>query len=448
MSTKISIIGAGSAVFSLNLIRDLCLTPNLRSSTISLMDIDPQRLEAAYSLCQRYADEVGADLDLHKSTDRREALDGAGFVINSALVAGHQRLRAGWAAARERGYRHGGSLHVMHDEAFWINFYQLRLFEAVIEDLLEICPDAWYVQVANPVFAGITYLGRKYPQAKIVGLCHGFGGVYKLADALGLERERLTFEIPGCNHFVWLTRLHSGGTDALPLLRDWAEHASEQYFTTCGDNSHQGPKAVDLYRRFGAFPIGDTCTAGGGSWGWWYHVDEASEARWQEDPAGWWNWYFARCEQSVADIRRIAADTPARVTEHFPPVMSNELIVPLVESIACDIPRVLICSILNAGEYLPGVPRDLAVEVPTLVGARGIQGIGTSSLPPLVLAYLLRDRVAPVEVELQAYRAGDRLLLRELIMTDPWTRSADQAGALLDAILALPGHVEMRAHYQ
>ncbi len=47
MAAKISLIGAGSAVFSLNLIRDICLTPNLAGSAISFMDIEPARLDAA-----------------------------------------------------------------------------------------------------------------------------------------------------------------------------------------------------------------------------------------------------------------------------------------------------------------------------------------------------------------------------------------------------------------
>ena len=115
MAVKISIIGAGSAVFSLNLIRDLCLTPNLRGSTISFMDIDQERLDSAHRLCQRYADEVGNQLILGKTTDRRESLQGADFVINTALAAGHQRLRDGWAIGKKHGYRLGGSLHVMHD---------------------------------------------------------------------------------------------------------------------------------------------------------------------------------------------------------------------------------------------------------------------------------------------------------------------------------------------
>ena len=169
MTVKISIIGAGSAMFSLNLIRDFCLTPNLSGSTISFMDIDEGRLNAAHALCSRYAEEIGIPLTLDKTTDRRRSLEGADFVINTALVAGHDHLRAGWEIARQHGYRMGGSLHVMHDEAFWINFYQFRLFESVIQDVLEICPEAWYVKVDNPVLSGITYLSRKYPAAKIVG---------------------------------------------------------------------------------------------------------------------------------------------------------------------------------------------------------------------------------------------------------------------------------------
>ncbi|MEO8396787.1 MAG: alpha-glucosidase/alpha-galactosidase, partial [Chloroflexota bacterium] len=232
MSIKISIIGAGSAVFSLRLVIDLCLTPNLEGSTISFMDIDEGRLNAIHRLCQRYAEEAGNKLIIEKTTDRRESLKGADFVINTALAAGHDRLRAGWEIARAAGYRMGGSLHVMHDEAFWINYYQFKLFDSVMEDFLELCPNAWYLMVDNPVLAGITYMGRKYPQAKIVGLCHGFSAIYKIADLLGLDREHLTYQIPGVNHFVWATHIYHKGEDVFPLLDQWIENESAKYWET------------------------------------------------------------------------------------------------------------------------------------------------------------------------------------------------------------------------
>src|SRR5689334_8247671 len=108
MAHKISIIGAGSAVFSLSMVRDICLTPSLRGSTVSFMDVDQGRLDAIHALCRRYAEEIGITLDLHKTTERRESLQGADVVVNAALAAGHQHLRAGWEVARRYGFRWGG----------------------------------------------------------------------------------------------------------------------------------------------------------------------------------------------------------------------------------------------------------------------------------------------------------------------------------------------------
>lgn len=449
MACKIALIGAGSAMFSLSLVRDLCLTPGLAGSTVSFMDVDRERLDAVHALCTRFAAEIGIALNLEMTTDRREALQGAGFVVNTALVTGHEHMRDGWAIARRHGYRFGGSLHVMHDEAFWINFHQLRLFDELTRDILDVCPDAWCLLVANPVYAGTTYLGRHYPQLKIVGLCHGFSGVYHLADELGLRREGLRFEIPGVNHFVWLTRLEQDGVDRLPLIDRWLAEQAPAFWETCLPSNDLGPKPFDLYRRFGRFPIGDTANPGGGAWPWWYHTDPEIEHRWQEDPDWWWSEiYFKSADRTVADIRRLSGDPSARVTDFIAPQKSGEVMIDLIESVVRDIPRRIVGNVLNSGDFVPGIPRDIAVEVPTQVDGRGVQGTVTTPLPRAILARLWRDRVAPLETELAAYREGSRELLLQLILMDPFTRSLAQAQALLDDILALPYHEEMRRHYR
>lgn len=449
MNKKITIIGAGSAVFSLNMIRDICLTPSLHGCTVALMDVNPERLDAIHTLCARYATEVGIALCLQKTADRREAIRGADVVVNSALAAGHWRLRDGWGIARRHGYRWGGSLHVMHDEAFWINFYQLRLFEGVIEDMLELAPGAHYIKVANPVMAGVTHLARKYPEAKVIGLCHGFGGVYDIARRLGLpDRDKLSYEIPGVNHFVWLTQLRYDGQDVMPLLDKWITEQATAFWASTEHHGELNPKKVDLYRRMGAFPIGDTAGDGGGSWGWWYHVDEATERRWAQNPGRFWHSFFTGGEEEVAEIKRISDDATIKVTDHFKPVHSHEVIVPVIESLLCDVPRVLIGNVVNRGDYVPGVPRDFAVEVPIYISGGGLHPTQTAGLPPVPLAWLLRDCVAQVNIELEAFNTGSRRLLLELIMMDPWTRSMEQACALLEEILALPYHADMRSHYQ
>jgi alpha-galactosidase len=446
LSKKISLIGAGSAIFSLNLIRDICLTPSLQGFTISLMDIDPGRLDGAFRLCRRYAQEMGLQLNLEKTTSREQTLDGADYIINTALAGGWSRIEPGWEIGLKYGYRFGGSLHFMHDEAFWINFGQLRLFDSLAEDILRICPQAWYFKIANPVFAGTTYIGRKYPELKCVGLCHGFSGVYNLIDALGLDTGQVTFEIPGVNHYVWLNHFLYRGENAFPLIDQWlAEH----------DNSLPGtpwelsPKKVDLYRRLGAYPIGDTGSTGGGDWPWWHHVDEATEQRFNEDPQTWFQNYIYDGYASVAKLQAVSVDETVKISAVYPPVKSGEVVVPMIESLAGDIPRVMICNLMNRrGGLVPGVPEDLAVEVPALVSGRGVMGIQTNPLPKGVLAYLLRDYAAPVDLELAAFEQHSLKLLLELVMQDPWTRSRQQAQAALDEILALPFNEEMRSYYR
>jgi alpha-galactosidase len=445
---KITIVGAGSAVFSLGLVRDLCLTPTLAGSTVCLMDIDRGRLDAIHALCRRYADEVGADLRLEQTTDRAAALDGADFVVVTALAAGHDRLREGWAIAAGVGYRFGGSLHVMHDEAFWIDFFQLKLFDSLVEDVLARCPAAWVLLVANPVLAGVTHLAARYPSAKVVGLCHGYGAVYRLADLLGLPRDEVTYELPGVNHQLWLTHFSHRGANAFPLLDAWIERESAAHAERVPPSDLHGPKPIDLYKRFGAFPIGDTANPGGGAWGWWYHTDAETERRWHEDPKGWYAEHFVRGERQIAEIRRIAGDRTTRVTDALPPEHSGETMVPMIEAIACDIPRTCIVNVVNDRGYVPGIPDDFSVEIPALVSARGVQGIRTNGLPAPILAHVLRDRVGPVTMELAAYREGSREALLQLLLMDPWTRDEGQAVALLDGILNLPYHAEMRAHYR
>jgi len=451
MDIKISIIGAGSGAFSLSLIRDLCLTRTLEGCTVNFMDVDPERLESSYQLGRRYAAELGISLRFEKTLDRQESLSGADFVINTALAAGHQRLRDGWEIAQRHGYRWGGSLAVMHDESFWINYYQLKLFESLAEDILRICPEAWYLKVANPVLGGTTYLAPRYPRLKMIGLCHGFTGVYHVAQlALGgnFDRQQLTFEAPGVNHFLWLTKMYYQGQDVMPLFAEWAARQAPAYFETCSESDHMGPKSVDLYHRMGAVPVGDTATVGGGAWGWWYHTSDEIEKRWKENPRQWWEGHFAHVERTARENYRISRDPQAGMTAYLPPRMSGEQMAPIIESIACDIPRTFIVNLPNTGLYVPGVPADFSVEVPALVSKRGVQPIQTGGLPEPILAYLIRDRVAPVSLELEAYRQGSRRLLEELICLDPWTRSTRQAQAFIDELLALPYHTDLAQHYR
>lgn len=445
---KIGIIGAGSGIFSLNLIKDLCLTPNLHDATICFMDIDQERLDAAFALCNRYSQEVGMKLDIVKTLDREECLRNADFVICTALIGGYKGWKEGWELGKKWGFRWGGSLHIMHDEAFWINFYQIRFMEEVLLDIQRICPDAWLLMVSNPVLAGTTYLKRKYPEAKFVGLCHGYSGIYNLADRLKLDPDKMSFQIPGVNHFVWLNRFHYDGKDAFPMVDKWVREHSEEYFKTCKFSDGTGPKIVDMYKRYGVFPIGDTGNPGGGAWGWFYHTDSQVEKTWNEDPDTWFKNYFEESTTNFEKIKKAAYDPDVKAADLVGREASREQIVKLIESIHCDIERVLIVNVLNDRLSVPGLPQDFEVEIPALVSARGIQPIATEPLPKPILAYIYRDRIAPVEMELEAIRTHSKDLLVDLVMMDPFCTSRAQAEGLVNDICNLPYHTEMKAWFE
>ena len=138
---KITFIGAGSGGFTLSQVNAICRTRNLHGSIISLMDINEDRLNDTHVICDRFVEQMGVDVKFEKTLDRREALKGADFVINTALLHGARRLKEGWTIAEKHGVKWGGSYHILYDEPFWLNYYQLQLFEGIAQDMLELCPD-------------------------------------------------------------------------------------------------------------------------------------------------------------------------------------------------------------------------------------------------------------------------------------------------------------------
>ncbi|MBO4264665.1 MAG: hypothetical protein J5922_01120 [Clostridia bacterium] len=449
MGIKITLIGAGSGIFSLNLIKDMCLSKYLDGSTLCMMDINEKKLNTAYTLCSRWAEEIGIKFSITKTLDRREALKGADFVIDTAMPGGYDYMIDGWNIAKKWGYNFGGSQHIVHDESFWINFHQLQLMESIYLDMQEICPNAWLILVSNPVMAATTYLYRKYPNIKLIGMCHGSTNARNLAFLMGLDLKKVSYECPGVNHFLWLNRFEYEGKDAFPLLDKWIDEEFDKYYEEHHTPSSKlSPKALDLYRKYGVFPIGDTCVPGGGSWGHFYHTSPEVEKKWNEDPTGWYLDYFERSRNGVAEMERIAFDTSKKVSDSYKLQRSPEPMIPVIEALAFDAELKIVINTINDKGYVEGVPLDFECEVPTIVSARGIQPLHTKPLPKPLQAWMMRDRIAPVNMELYAYTSHSREALIDLICMDPWTKTREQAEGLLNDILDMPFNAPMKEYYK
>ena len=437
---KISLIGAGSGVFT-GIVRTICMSQHLSGSIISLMDINQERLDMTYDICCRYTKEIGTNLRFEKTTNQLESLKGADFIINTALTAPHHRLLEGWKIADKYGFDFAGSHHVKSDEAFWINFYQLRFFEELTQDILSHCPNAWHLMVANPVFAGTTYIQRKYPEAKMVGLCHGYNGANTIAEMMGYNRDDFTFQLAGVNHFLWLNKGNIKDRDFFDVLE-------ERLADPNPENNPLGKIPAEFYKRHGVVGIGDTLLWSSASWPWFCNADEETKREFNDIPAEkGWSEYFDWVAKSSADIIEVAKDKSRSAKEFLETVWTDDLVVPLVESLACNIPRLMHVNLLNRGGIVQGLPDDIGIEVQALCQRNEIRPIKSDPLPRTVIAYILRDRVAPLEMELEAFRAGRLAYLEELVLMDKWATSIKQVRGFLNEILDLPYHADMKAHY-
>ena len=441
---KLGVIGAGSAQFSLGLVRDLCLQESLYGSTITFMDVDPARLDMITRLAERYVQELGIDLRFEKTLERERALREADFVLNTALVGGHEPEEAGRRLAAEHGYYRGVRLQT--------NFKQYPMMLSVARDMERLCPQAWLIQSSNPVFEGCTLMTRE-TGARVIGLCHGFYGYRQLAEAIGVNPDEVEWEIPGVNHWVYLTHFRHKGEDLYPRIDRWIEEQADQYWATFEGRfsaSQLSRAAIDHYRRVGLMPIGDASRTFSE---WYYHTDLDTKRRWYGHLGGFdseigWAKYLEGLEKNVQRIHDVASDESLRVTEVIKPERTREIQVPIIDAIANDRPGIFQVNVPNNGA-IPGIADDVVVEGKARVDAAGAKLLHVGKLPDKLMHLVLRPRIAKAEREMAAFLTGDYdLLVGTLLLDDYRTRSLEQAERYVDAMLALPWNDDLRARFQ
>jgi alpha-galactosidase len=444
---RIGVIGAGSGVFSLGLVKDLCLTRNLNGSEIAFMDIDAERLEMVHRLAQRYASELGARLRFELTLDREAALRDADFVINTAYPLGHHHARRLREATERHGYYYGA---VDLGE-----FYEFELQMAVARDMERICPNAWLIQSGNPVFDGCTLMTRE-TGLKICGLCHGHYGYVEIATTLGLDPSRITWEAPGLNHCIWLTQFRYDGADAYPILNEWIATKAEEYWRThVAARTHDiqmSRGAIHQYQMYGLMPIGDTPRTSTNTRNWWYHSDLAAKKHWFGERFGGPDtevarpFYVANLEARLRQMAEVAGDPSARVSDVFGTTPTREQQVPIIDALTNNAAGRFQVNVPNRG-ILDGIPDDVVVEGQAIIDATGIHQLKPTPLPRKVMLEQVLPFWLDMERNLEAYRTGDRSMLLFNALNNHQTRRYEQAVEVVQDLLAMPDHAELREHY-
>jgi len=449
--TKISVIGGGSVIFSGVLIKDLCLNRNLAGSTITFMDISKERLDFVLSLASRYAEETGADFNFEITTDRKKALQGSDFVINTVKVGGYAGMEAERDISENHGYYRGIDDRVCDYYGGIAAYHQLKFAFDLAKDIENICPQAWLLQAANPVFE-VTNLLIRETGVKAVGCCHGYNGYKNIINVLGLDEEHVHVQAAGLNHNIFMTKFMYKGKDAYPILNKWIEEDSVKYWESpeyLHDpwNAELSPSAIEMYKYFDLFPLGDTVRVGPL---WWHHSSLKEKAKWL--PAGGpdsevgWTMHLNRLTRGLGMMRKMAADPNTKLTTIYPPVSSDEPFVPFIDAIANGNTARLALNVANKGT-IQGLPDDVAIEVNVKVDKNGIHAENIEKLPSRLMLYFLIPRWLKMERVLQAFKENDRKSLFLMLMDDPRTCSIDQAEQVIEEILHRPWNKEAVLHY-
>jgi alpha-galactosidase len=439
--TKVVIIGAGSQ-FGGKLSRDIVALPELRDAEIVLVDIDADRLNRAERYVRRIIEGHGLPARLSVTTERREALMGAHFVVTSISVGG--AAYAGFPANVEVEIprRYGVEQSVADTIGVGGVFRFLRTAPvqlAVCRDMEELCPRALLLNYTNPM-AMLTWTHSDGSSIANVGLCHSVQNtVREMAGYLQIPKEEVRYRCAGINHQAWyltLERVRSGGAeggvgeDLYPALRAKLDDPE----TVAKDSVR-----FEMFRHFGYFVTESTV-----------HCSE-------------YHPYFRRTrelrEQFGLKEREVAA-TPTRRREWMEDpeggplpelTQSGEYAAEIIRAVVADRPYRFNGNVMNTGAaFISNLPDGCCVEIPCLVDGQGVQPTRVGALPP-ALAHLNLSNIAVQELAVRAVLDRDREAAFHACAFDPLTRavcSLDQTRVMFDELWEAEAAAGLLDHFK
>ena len=422
---RIAFVGAGSVVFTRQLLHDILSYPELAGAAIVLHDIDPERLEVATALAGHAARTLGAEVDVRATTDRRAALAGVDVVVNMIAVGGHQATLTDFEIPAAAGLRQtiGDTLGVGGI------FRALRTFpvlRALAEDMASVCPEAWLLNYTNPMAMNIQYLSTIAPKLKVAGLCHSvYWTVRGLCDIIGVPHEEVDVLSAGVNHQAWILRWQHQGRDLYPRL-DAAIAANPDLARRV---------RVDMYRRLGYYPT--ETSEHSSEYVPWYlgHDSEIARLRIPIDD------YVGISSENLAEyreLRTVVADGAepgggweSDAAEYAPQV---------IHSLVTGTPRTIQVTTANTG-LISNLPQGAAVEVPATLDRLGVHPHYVGALP-VQLAAPNRHFLNVVDLVVAAAVEGDPRHIRHAAMADPATAATltvEEIWKLCDAMVQAHG---------
>jgi alpha-galactosidase len=408
---KITFIGAGSLGFFRRLTCDILSFPALNGMTLTLMDIDEKKLGYSVKIAERILKEGNYKATIEATTDRREALKGADYVIVAILHGGIDVITKDIKIP----LKYGVDQCVGDTLGAGGVFRALRTIPVMLDickDMEEICPNALMLNYTNPM-AMLSWAMNKYSKIKIIGLCHSVQGTSELlAKYIGADYKDITYKVAGINHQAWFLEFKWKGKNAYPILREkikedeiYGKDTTRcemfkhlDYFVTesSGHNSEYNPwfrKRKDLLEKY---------------------TNKRDE--WNGESGFILKLYGTDRENFEEQMQNMASGKDPLDLKR-----SHEYGSYIINSIETGELSVFNGNVVNTN-LIENLPYGSLVEVPCLVDKNGIQPTHIGNLPTH-LAALNKTNINVQELAVEAAVTGDKRKAFHAIAMDPLTQA-------------------------
>ena len=444
MRKKLVIIGAGSAMFTQGLAADLITKqPGGAKWHLSLVDIDEKVLDGIVRLVKKMIDAKKADIELSWSTDRRDCLPGADYVVTTIGVGGRRAWEQDVFIPRKYGIHQpvgdtampGGISRAMR---------MVPAMLAITKDVIRYCPNAYFFNYSNPM-AIICRAIRKKLNYPITGLCIGTAALeWYIADYMGYDRNKVTSLAAGINHCTFIYDFRYEGKNAWPDVRKKLLEEYGDFFMNINDKDLSDKKidknilalgepfSLSFFLKYGAFPApGDR------------HITEFFT---EYFPNGK---YFGRVlghdafsfEKTIEmgdkihdDIMKTAYSPEPLGEEFFTHFHGeHEQLMDIINSIELDLRETYYMNVQNNGA-IPNLPSWAVVEMPAIATATGPKPMMLDNFPDTLASFITRF-LSVIEITVDASLNGDRRLMEEAILAGGYITDRNAVRSMVDDLL-------------
>ncbi|WP_036717588.1 glycoside hydrolase [Paenibacillus harenae] len=214
---KLTLIGGGG-VRAVLFTKSLTLKAEKSGiSKLVLHDTDEEQLLIIGKLCRLVIERSGIDLQLEMTTDSREALNDADYIVTT--------IRVGKEASRCTDEQIALNCGVIGQETtgpagFSMAIRTIPVLMHYCELAKELAPQAWIFNFSNPSGL-VTQALRSAGYDRVIGICDTPSHTkLRMAETLGADPKELYVEFFGLNHLSWMSKVVYKGENILEKLKN------------------------------------------------------------------------------------------------------------------------------------------------------------------------------------------------------------------------------------